>query len=117
MRPFTPHTLHTLHNSPKGISTARSHLHIFPRISTAKISTCEYPITALLPEYMLIKPPANIPIENTNINTHPGVEPSPAQKTLVGSVLDLFAGRPSLEKLTLRADNGVFEDPLNHRQR
>lgn len=29
---------------------------------------------------MLIKPPANIPIENTNVNTHPGVELSPKQK-------------------------------------
>lgn len=66
---------------------------------------------------MLIKPPANIPIGNTNINNHPGVELSPAQKTLVGSVLDLFAGRSSLEKLSLWADNGMFEDPLNHRQR
>lgn len=66
---------------------------------------------------MLIKPPANIPIENTNINTHPGVELSLEQKTPVGSVLDLFAGRLSLEKLSLWADDGVFEDPLNHRQR
>ena len=29
---------------------------------------------------MLIKPPANIPFENTNVNTHPGVELSPKQK-------------------------------------
>ena len=66
---------------------------------------------------MLIKPPANIPIENTNINTHPGVELSPEQKTLVGSVLDLFAGRPSLKMLSFRTDDGVSEDPLSHRQR
>jgi len=64
MRPFTPQTLHALHNSFKGISTARSHLHIFSRISTAKTSTCEYPITAPLPEHMPIKPPANIPIKH-----------------------------------------------------
>jgi hypothetical protein len=66
---------------------------------------------------MLIKPLANIPIENTNINTHPGVELSPKQKILDGSILDLFADRPSLEKLSLWADDGVFEDPLNHCQK
>jgi len=64
---------------------------------------------------MLIRPPANIPVGNTNINTHPGVELSPERKTLVGSVLDLFADRPWLEKLSLWADDGVFEDLLNHR--
>ena len=51
-------------------------------------------------------------IENTNISTAPGVELSPHQKTVVGSVLDLFAGRPSLEKLQLWSDDAVFEDPL-----
>ncbi|OCL02829.1 hypothetical protein AOQ84DRAFT_392691 [Glonium stellatum] len=55
---------------------------------------------------------SNIPIENTNIKTNPGVELSSKQKTIVGSVLDLFAGRPSLEKLSLWADDAVFEDPL-----
>ncbi|EON69813.1 hypothetical protein W97_09076 [Coniosporium apollinis CBS 100218] len=54
----------------------------------------------------------NIPIENTNINTAPGVDLSPEQKTIVGSVLDLFAGRPSLEKLSLWSDEGTFEDPI-----
>lgn len=33
-------------------------------------------------------------IENTNIKTAPGVSLEGDQKTLVGSVLDLFAGRP-----------------------
>ncbi|KAI9692358.1 MAG: hypothetical protein M1822_006589 [Bathelium mastoideum] len=51
-------------------------------------------------------------IENTNISTAPGVELSPQQKTIVGSVLDLFAGRPSLEKLQLWNDDAVFEDPI-----
>ncbi|TKA77950.1 hypothetical protein B0A49_03629 [Cryomyces minteri] len=55
---------------------------------------------------------SNIPIENTNIKTAPGVELDSAQKTIVGSVLDLFAGRPSLEKLSLWSDEGVFEDPI-----
>ncbi|EME44959.1 hypothetical protein DOTSEDRAFT_127776 [Dothistroma septosporum NZE10] len=51
-------------------------------------------------------------IENTNIKTAPGVDLSERQKTLVGSVLDLFAGRPSLAKLQLWQDDGEFIDPL-----
>ncbi|MCJ1300214.1 hypothetical protein MMC08_003009 [Hypocenomyce scalaris] len=51
-------------------------------------------------------------IENTNIKTASGVTLDEHQKTLVGSVLDLFAGRPSLKKLQLWADDGVFEDPI-----
>ncbi|TID27922.1 hypothetical protein E2P81_ATG00679 [Venturia nashicola] len=54
----------------------------------------------------------NIPIENTNISTATGVDLSAQQKTIVGSVLDLFAGRPSLEKLQLWTDDAVFEDPI-----
>lgn len=54
----------------------------------------------------------NIPIENTNISTATGVDLSAQQKTIVGSVLDLFAGRPSLEKLQLWTDEAVFEDPI-----
>lgn len=51
-------------------------------------------------------------IENTNINTAPGVSLSDSQQKLVGSVLDLFAGRPSLAKLALWKDDGLFTDPL-----
>ncbi|KAF2159381.1 hypothetical protein M409DRAFT_60847 [Zasmidium cellare ATCC 36951] len=51
-------------------------------------------------------------IENTNIKTAPGVDLSANQKTLVGSVLDLFAGRPSLAKLQLWKDDGEFVDPI-----
>lgn len=51
-------------------------------------------------------------IENTNIKTAPGVNIDDKQKTIIGSVLDLFAGRPSLEKLQLWSDDGVFEDPI-----
>lgn len=51
-------------------------------------------------------------IESTNIKTAPGVELSDHQKTIVGSVLDLFAGRPSLAKLQLWQDEGEFTDPL-----
>lgn len=51
-------------------------------------------------------------IESTNIKTAPGAELSDQQKTLVGSVLDLFAGRPSLAKLGLWKDDAEFTDPL-----
>ncbi|KAB8337274.1 hypothetical protein FH972_021575 [Carpinus fangiana] len=51
-------------------------------------------------------------IENTNVKTAAGVSLSDQQKTVVGSVLDLFAGRPSLAKLQLWSDEGVFEDPI-----
>ena len=51
-------------------------------------------------------------IENTNINTAPDVKLSDQQKTLIGCVLDLMAGRPSLAKLQLWKDDAVFEDPI-----
>ncbi|CAD6566665.1 MAG: hypothetical protein ASARMPREDX12_008786 [Alectoria sarmentosa] len=55
---------------------------------------------------------SDLNIENTNIKTASGVSLDEQQKTLVGSVLDLFAGRPSLKKLQLWDDEGVFEDPI-----
>lgn len=51
-------------------------------------------------------------IENTNIKTASGVSLDEQKKTLVGSVLDLFAGRPSRPKLRLWDDNATFEDPI-----
>ncbi|KAL2352374.1 hypothetical protein BJ546DRAFT_987501 [Cryomyces antarcticus] len=87
MRPFTPRYLQTTYRSL--VSPIR-----FQISQSANMST------------------SNIPIENTNIKTAPGVELDSAQKTIVGSVLDLFAGRPSLEKLSLWSDEGVFEDPI-----
>lgn len=56
---------------------------------------------------------ADVPVEATNVKTASGINLSKEQKTIVGSVLDLFAGRPSLEKLKLWTDDGVFEDPIN----
>ncbi|KAI9654447.1 MAG: hypothetical protein M1831_005413 [Alyxoria varia] len=55
-------------------------------------------------------------IENTNINTAEGVKLDDHKKTLVGCVLDLFAGRPSKAKLQLWDDNALFEDPLAYAQ-
>ena len=37
---------------------------------------------------------------------------SSEQRTLVGSVLDLFKGRPSLAKLQLWTDDATFEDNI-----
>lgn len=51
-------------------------------------------------------------IETKDIQTAPGVSLSTDQKTVVGSVLDLFAGRPSLQKLALWRDDATFTDPL-----
>ncbi|KAK4891697.1 hypothetical protein LTR27_009705 [Elasticomyces elasticus] len=51
-------------------------------------------------------------IESKNIKTASGVSLSDHQKTIVGSVLDLFAGRPSLAKLQLWKDEAEFTDPL-----
>ncbi|EME85129.1 uncharacterized protein MYCFIDRAFT_187841 [Pseudocercospora fijiensis CIRAD86] len=54
----------------------------------------------------------DLKLENTNIKTSSGVTLTPTQKTLVSSILDLFAGRPSLAKLQLWTDDATFEDPL-----
>ncbi|RDL42305.1 Uncharacterized protein BP5553_02284 [Venustampulla echinocandica] len=60
--------------------------------------------------------PGSLGIENTNIETAPGVDLSVQQKILVGSILDLLAGRPSLKKLQLWADDATFADPLTNAQ-
>ncbi|KAM0716736.1 hypothetical protein Q7P37_008181 [Cladosporium fusiforme] len=51
-------------------------------------------------------------LESTDIKTAAGVELSSEQRTIVSSVLDLFAGRPSLAKLQLWKDDAVFSDPI-----
>ncbi|KAK6595238.1 hypothetical protein H4I95_10596 [Botrytis cinerea] len=57
---------------------------------------------------------AELGIQNTNIQTAPGVELNRKQKVIVGSVLDLFAGLPSLEKLSLWSDTAVFADQITN---
>ena len=54
----------------------------------------------------------NLNIETKNVQTAPGVKLSEQQNTIVGSVLDLFAGRPSLPKLALWRDDATFTDPI-----
>jgi len=51
-------------------------------------------------------------VETTQLNPAPGVELSESQKLLTGSVLDLFAGRPTVKKLSLWTDDATFTDPL-----
>ena len=51
-------------------------------------------------------------VETTTIPTSAGVSLTPQQKLLTGSILDLFAGRPTLRKLTLWTDDASFIDPL-----
>ncbi|KAJ4371255.1 hypothetical protein N0V83_004472 [Neocucurbitaria cava] len=59
-----------------------------------------------------VPPPSDLAIENTNIKTAPGVTLTSEQNTIVGSILDLFAGRPSLPKLALWRDDATFTDPI-----
>lgn len=54
----------------------------------------------------------NLNIETKHVTTAPGIKLSEEQETIVGSVLDLFAGRPSLEKLAFWRDDATFHDPL-----
>lgn len=51
-------------------------------------------------------------VETTSIPTAAGVSLTSQQKVLTGCVLDLFAGRPSLRKLSLWTDDASFVDPL-----
>ncbi|PSN73501.1 hypothetical protein BS50DRAFT_629521 [Corynespora cassiicola Philippines] len=57
-------------------------------------------------------PTGALNLETKNVETAPGVTLSPDQQTAVASILDLFAGRPSLAKLALWRDDATFTDPL-----
>jgi hypothetical protein len=49
---------------------------------------------------------------HTEVKTASGVSLSSQQETLASSVLDLFSGDATKEKLQLWKDDGEFEDPL-----
>ncbi|RKF82360.1 hypothetical protein GcM3_025032 [Golovinomyces cichoracearum] len=51
-------------------------------------------------------------IESMAVDTAPDVFLTPQKKLIVGCILDLFKGRPTLEKLKLWADDAIFNDPL-----
>ncbi|KAJ4295148.1 hypothetical protein N0V90_007158 [Kalmusia sp. IMI 367209] len=54
----------------------------------------------------------SLAIETKDLKTAPGVSLSENQSTITRSILDLFAGRPSLPKLALWRDDATFTDPL-----
>ncbi|KAK6204059.1 hypothetical protein LQW54_008520 [Pestalotiopsis sp. IQ-011] len=51
-------------------------------------------------------------IRNTNINAAAGVDLSDQQRVLVGSVLDLFEGNPTLKHLSLWSKTATFADNI-----
>lgn len=51
-------------------------------------------------------------ITNTNFPTGRSVTLSDPQRVLTGSILDLFAGKPTLRKLSLWKDDATFTDPI-----
>ncbi|EKD13123.1 uncharacterized protein L3040_002923 [Drepanopeziza brunnea f. sp. 'multigermtubi'] len=55
---------------------------------------------------------ASLGIESTDIRTAEGVQLSGWQKVVIGSVLDLFKGKPTLAKTKLWADDATFADPI-----
>ena len=92
IRPFTSQTCtQTLR------TFAKPALSQVPRLSKATMSSST-----------LAKPN----LETKDVQTAPGVSLSEQQSTIVASVLDLFAGRPSLPKLRLWRDDATFTDPL-----
>jgi len=55
---------------------------------------------------------SDLGIQSRDYSTAAGVNLSEKQKVVVGSVLDLFAGHPTLPKLSLWTDTATFADPL-----
>jgi len=54
----------------------------------------------------------NVDLKNRTINEALGVSLSQHQKVLVGSVLDLFEGHPTLKHLALWHPSATFQDPI-----
>jgi len=52
-------------------------------------------------------------VKHTTVNSAPGVTLSPHQSLLIGSVLDLFKGHPTLKHLSLWSPSATFTDPLS----
>lgn len=55
-------------------------------------------------------------IHNSNVKAAAGVSLSSHQKLIVGSVLDLFEGRPTLKNLSLWSRTATFQDPISKAQ-
>ncbi|KAF6829612.1 hypothetical protein CMUS01_08100 [Colletotrichum musicola] len=54
----------------------------------------------------------SIGVKNTDIVQKSGVSLSQTQKVLVGSILDLFEGNPTLKHLSLWSKNATFQDNI-----
>lgn len=57
---------------------------------------------------------ASLGIRNSNINEADGVKLSEKQKVIVGGVLDLFEGNPTLKHFSLWNPEATFEDPITN---
>lgn len=109
MRPFAPQLSRTI-NTPT-LTQARAVPATSFNFNPANL-TCSQREPFTNQSKMASTDAGELRIENTNIKSATGVDLSEPQKTLVGSVLDLFAGRPSLAKLQLWKDDGEFVDPI-----
>ena len=103
MRPFAPQLARSINKSPS-----------YQRVSAITNYLTTPAATVQQQNRMSSSNVGELKIESTDVKTAPGVELSQEQRTLVGSVLDLFAGRPSLAKLQLWHDDAIFTDPINH---
>jgi hypothetical protein len=90
MRPFTFNTCKTSLRTLSRPTTSQ-----IPRLHVSRYSTSK-----------------DLDIETTHITTLPGITLNSHQTTIIGSILDLFAGRPSLPKLSLWRDDATYSDPL-----
>jgi hypothetical protein len=90
MRPFT-------------INTCRTSLRTLSRPTTTQIPR------RYAPRYSTS---TDLDIETTHITTLPGIKLNSHQTTIIGSILDLFAGSPSQPKLSLWRDDATYSDPL-----
>ncbi|EGP83720.1 unnamed protein product [Zymoseptoria tritici ST99CH_1A5] len=107
MRPFAPQLTRTIANPT--LTAARS-----APITAFRFNPTSFTFTpkSAMSSTTSSSQYGELKVENTNINTAPGVDLTSTQKTLLGSVLDLFAGRPSLAKLQLWTDDATFTDPI-----
>jgi len=101
MRPFTIRACATsLRATPKPITPR------FPR-------TIQHNAIRLASSDASSQPsPPDIPILTKHIQTSPGITLNDHQHTIVSSILDLFSGYPTLQKLSLWRDDATFADPL-----
>lgn len=106
MRPFAPQLARFTNRTTASYPTAQNAAGYFSSGSQPS------PTPAQQSARMSSTDNGELKLETTDIKTAPGVELSSEQRTLVASVLDLFAGRPSLAKLQLWKDDGVFSDPI-----